>query len=310
MEQVQSEAVSDVVPVRNLFLVSYLKPFLAMSKPTVSLLVVVTLIPAMVMASEVGPSPLVVVAAVLGTFFASASAGIFNHVVEMESDKLMHRTRQRPLPIGRVTRLTAALAATILGLLSFVVLFFGAHPLAAWIALLANAFYVCVYTIFLKKRTVQNIVIGGAAGAVGPLIGWAAVSGTLSVDAWLQFFLIFMWTPPHFWALALKYKDDYARANIPMLPVVYGDQVTRKQIAVYAVLMVPVVIAIMWISQSSLPAWILNLGLTLSFAWMSLRLFLSGENKLAMPVFHLSCFYLFVIFSVLTVDQILLGKFL
>jgi protoheme IX farnesyltransferase len=185
------------------------RDYLVMTKPTISMLVVVTALPSMLMGAQTIPTFDKLFSVLFGTWLASGSAAVFNHLIEQDSDNLMGRTSRRPLPAGRISPVTATLFAIALGLISTVLLFFGASPLAALLAIGANAFYVVVYTMLLKRRTDQNIVIGGAAGAVGPLIGWAAVSDQLGIVPWLLFLLIFLWTPPHFWSLALKYKEDY-----------------------------------------------------------------------------------------------------
>ena len=256
-----------------------------MTKPTIGLLVVVTAVPTLIMAGEGFPSTPTIIAALLGTYLASGSAGVFNHLVDSDIDQVMDRTNRRPIPSGRVDKRLALALGVTLGLLSLFILYYWASPLAAIIALLANAFYVLVYTWFLKRRTVQNIVIGGAAGAVGPLIGWSAVSGDLGWPAWILYLIIFFWTPPHFWALAIKCKDDYARANIPMLPSVRGDEVTRKNILVYTLLLIPVVYSLYGYGFAGMTFVVASMLFTLYFAYLALRLFLTKKNTMAMPLF-------------------------
>jgi protoheme IX farnesyltransferase len=179
-----------------------------------------------------------------------------------------------------------------------------ANPFAAGVALSANIFYVVVYTLILKRLTVQNIVIGGAAGAVGPLIGWSAVQGDLGVAAWMMFALIFLWTPPHFWALAIKYKDDYARAGIPMLPVVSGDAVTRRDIMIYSwTLFIPIVILAI-VGSTGIFATAVSALLTIVFVKKAWDLFRSQSNEGAMPLFHYSCLYLFGVFGAISIERI------
>ena len=198
----------------------------------------------------------------------------------------------------------AYLGATLLGSVALITLYHLATPLAAFLAFGGHFFYVCFYTLYLKYKTPQNIVIGGAAGAVGPLIGWASVTNSLSVSSCLLFLIIFLWTPPHFWALSLKYKKDYAKAGIPMFPVIYGDQKTRKNIFLYTLSLIPTLIFFYYFEKSNLIFILSSLALTLYFIYLALRLYLSQNNKRAMPLFHYSCLYAFGIFGILTLDRL------
>ncbi len=290
------------------------RDYFQLTKPTISMLVVVTAVPAMLMPAmrgtgSIGASLPVALAALFGTWLASASASVFNHLLDHDVDMNMGRTRGRPLPSGRVSNRKAFWFATFLGVASWLMLDQLASPVSAWTAVAANAFYVLIYTAFLKRRTVQNIVIGGAAGAVGPLIGWAACTNDLGLvsawPAWVLFTIIFLWTPPHFWALAIKYKADYAAAHIPMMPVVRGDAVTRWQMLLYTISLVPAVGSLYWFGAAGLVYLIPSMLLTLLFVRYAWRLWLTGENSLAMPLFHYSCFYLFGIFGSLTADRFL-----
>jgi protoheme IX farnesyltransferase len=276
-----------------------------MMKPTISMLVVVTVVPALFMAQQDLPSLTIALASLIGTYLASGSAAIFNHLVDSDVDAHMKRTRTRPIPAGKVSSGKAAAFGVLLGVLSFFILYRWTSPLAAWIAVAANVFYVVIYTMYLKRRTVQNIVIGGAAGSVGPLIGWAAVTGELAWPAWVLFAIIFLWTPPHFWALAIKYKDDYARANIPMLPTVKGLEVTRRQIFGYTLTLVPAVLSLSFYGAAGWLYGVVSGILTLYFVWLAYKLLQSRENQRAMPLFYYSCFYLFGVFGALTLDQLL-----
>jgi protoheme IX farnesyltransferase len=227
---------------------------------------------------------------------------VFNHLLDADVDELMNRTKGRPMPARRVSQSSALIFGTALGAISLAILCAWTTPLAAVVALLANAFYVLVYTWFLKRRTDQNIVIGGAAGAVGPLIGWAAVSGSIDWPAWILFTVIFLWTPPHFWALALKYQKDYAAAGIPMLPVTRGEETTRRHIFLYTLTLFPPITALYGYGQVGLLYLAPSLAATLWFAWLAWKLWRDHSNAHAMPVFHYSCLYLFIIFGSLTVD--------
>lgn len=290
------------------------RTYFQLTKPTISMLVVVTAVPAMLMPSVAGLAQrpltmLTVLATLLGTWLASSSASVFNHLLDHDVDINMGRTRSRPLPSGRISNQKAFWFAVTLGVVSWLVLNFMASPVSAWTAVAANAFYVLVYTAFLKRRTVQNIVIGGAAGAVGPLIGWAAFANDLSFvsawPAWVLFTVIFLWTPPHFWALAIKYKEDYAAADIPMMPVVRGDAVTRWQMLLYTLSLIPVVAALYAGGAAGLIYLIPSMFLTLLFVRYAWQLWVTGDNTKAMPLFHYSCFYLFGIFGSLAVDRLI-----
>ncbi len=276
-----------------------------MMKPTISMLVVVTVVPALFMAQEGLPSFAVAMASLFGTFLASGSAAVFNHLVDSDIDQYMKRTRSRPIPSGKVSTAKAATFGTVCGIASFAILWIWATPLAAWLSLAANFFYVVIYTMYLKRRTVQNIVLGGAAGCVGPLIGWAAVTGDLAWPAWALFMIIFLWTPPHFWSLAIKYKDDYARAKIPMLPTIKGLEVTRRQIFLYTLTLVPTVLSLWAFGAAGWVYGVLSLILTLYFVWLAFVLLRTKENQRAMPLFYYSCFYLFGVFGALTIDQLM-----
>lgn len=277
-----------------------------MMKPTIALLVVVTAVPAMVMAAQGLPDPIVFIATLVGTMMSAAAAGVFNQVIDADIDLTMQRTKSRPLPTQQVSKPQAVSFGALLTGASFILLYEAASPLAAWISLAANAFYVVIYTIILKRRTVQNIVIGGAAGAVGPLIGWAAITNTLAWPAWALFIIIFLWTPSHFWALAIKYKDDYASANVPMLPVVKGEENTRFQIFIYGLTLLPPVIWLYAGGAAGLVYLIPALVLTLIYCYKCAKLYFSHSSASAMNVFLYSCVYLFALFAVLSVDQALL----
>lgn len=279
--------------------------YLPLTKPTISLLVVVTVVPSLFLATTSVPSLKVCFFTLLGTYLASASASVFNHILDADIDLQMARTRGRPVASGQVEVIPALLLASGLGILSLSILCAFANPLTAGIALSANLFYVLIYTLMLKRSTDQNIVIGGAAGSVGPLIGWAAVTGELSWPAWALFLIIFLWTPPHFWSLAIKYKKDYAVAKIPMLPVTRGDAETRKQIFLYTLTLFPPIIALYLFGAAGHLYGLSSLIATGYFSWKAWKLFRHADNAEAMPVFHYSCLYLFLIFGALTLDRLI-----
>lgn len=278
---------------------------LQMTKPTIGLLVVITAIPSLLLAEKAMPSLKVILGCLAGTMLASMSAGVFNHLVDAGLDFKMARTKRRPLPSGNTNPTQAAITATALGAISFTLLVLTTTWTAAWIALAANAFYVLIYTKFLKPRTPQNIVWGGAAGCVGPLIGWASVTGGVAWPALVLFGIIFAWTPPHFWALALKYKGDYAQAGIPMYPVVYGDEKTRKAILGYTLTLVPLVISLFVFRAAGMVYLFPALAMTLYFVWLALRLYREHSNERAMGFFYYSCIYLFGVFGALALDSLI-----
>jgi heme o synthase len=282
------------------------RDYFNLTKPTITLLVVVTVLPGILLASSGSlPKMTLIICSLVGTWLASSSAAVFNHLVDADIDRNMLRTKRRPVASGRVHNLNAMIFGVTLGVASFLVLSMGASLLAAGLAVIANAFYVLFYTMYLKRRTVQNIVIGGAAGAVGPLIGWASVEPTIGWPAIILFLIIFLWTPPHFWALAIKYKDDYAAAGIPMMPVVKGDQETRRQILLYTLSLLPVVASLTVLGDAGWVYLVGAMAFTIYFAWMAWKLFKTADNKLAMPLFHYSCLYLFGVFGALIIDRLI-----
>src|SRR5437879_5614066 len=216
------------------------RDYVALTKPRVVVLLEVTAVAAMVMAARGLPAWNLRIATVTGGWLAAAGANAINCWFDRDIDAAMGRTRSRPLPAGRIDPAHALWFGTVLAAAAFLLLSTAVNMLAASLTMAAFLFYVLVYTMWLKRTSMQNIVIGGAAGAMPPLVGWAAVTGNLSVSALFLFAIIFYWTPPHFWALALLIRRDYERAHVPMLPVVKGDRQTRQQIALYTVVMVAV----------------------------------------------------------------------
>jgi len=273
-----------------------------LTKPTIVLLIVVTSIPSVLMAFAGNFELGVFVGALLGTVLAAASASVLNHVFEAHLDRRMTRTRQRPLAARRVSRGRAVLFALSLGLAALAVLAWGTTVLAALLALSGIAFYALFYTLVLKPTTPQNIVIGGAAGAVGPLIGWAAVTGNLSWSAWLLFLVIFLWTPPHFWALAIHYCEDYRRASVPMYPVVHGVRKTQNLIVIYVIALLPVLVGLYAVSECSPLFFIASLALTLWFLVQAVLLRVGRGSEMAL--FRFSCYYILLLFGGLAIDQL------
>jgi heme o synthase len=231
---------SYVAPKARRRLVDTLGAYIALTKPRVIELLLVTTVPAMILADEGMPSLALIAAVLVGGALAAGGANTVNCWIERDRDQMMKRTRHRPLATGAVEPVPALIFGLVLEVLAFALLWSTANLLAASLALLAMLFYVFVYTIWLKPRSVQNIVIGGAAGAVPVLVGWAAVTGEVAAPAWVLFAVVFFWTPPHFWALAMRYRDDYAAAGIPMLPVVKDAKAVTRQMLLYSIVVVGV----------------------------------------------------------------------
>ncbi|MFN2448375.1 MAG: heme o synthase [Candidatus Baltobacteraceae bacterium] len=234
------------VSARAAWLLNMLGDYYELGKPRIMYLLLVTTAAAMIMAQRgIPPLPLFGWTMLAGAL-AAMSAGALNCVYDLDIDRIMKRTRSRPLPGGRLTIFQATAHACMMGVLSFAIFYLRVDHLAAWLSLAGNVFYVVMYTMVLKRRTAQNIVIGGAAGAVPPLVGWAAITHAIGGPAIGLFAIVFLWTPPHFWALALMTELDYHKAGIPMLPNVLGEKRTKNEIAVYSVLLVTATLALYW----------------------------------------------------------------
>jgi len=269
-------------------------------------LLLVSTLPAMVLAAKGLPSFSLVATTILAGTLSAGSANAFNMVIESESDKLMARTAKRPIVTGVISRVNAAIFASAIGILSLIIFWIFTTPLATLLAFIAIAFYVVVYTIGLKRRTSQNIVWGGAAGCMPVFIGWAAVTNSLSLTALAFFMVIFFWTPPHFWALAIKYKDDYSAAGIPMLPVVATKANVYRQMWFHTIMMIAS--SIWLILSAALPTWslVLTVALGLVFARELIALKESSPDyaKTAGKIFQWSITYLSLLSVVLVIAQL------
>ena len=270
-------------------------------------LLLVSTLPAMVLAAKGLPDFGLTVVTILAGTLAAGSANAFNMIIESDLDKLMARTSKRPIVTGLISKTKATIFASLIGAMSLILFWLYTTPLATWLALIAIAFYVLVYTMALKQRTSQNIVWGGAAGCMPVLIGWAAVTGDLSLTAWAFFFVIFFWTPPHFWALAIKYRDDYAAAGTPMLPVVATKNRVLGEMWFHTILMITS--SIWLISSAELPVWsmILTFALGLVFALQLIALKEGSPDygKVAGKIFQWSITYLSLLSVVLVIAQLL-----
>ncbi|PSB10424.1 protoheme IX farnesyltransferase [Pleurocapsa sp. CCALA 161] len=291
---------------QNQNLTEVIKSYYQLTKPRIIPLLLITTAASMWIASDGRVDPFLLLITLLGGTLAAASAQVMNCIYDQDIDYTMTRTRKRPIPSGKVQPRHALIFAIVLGVLSFSLLTIFANLLAALLAMSGIIFYMLIYTHWLKRHTTQNIVIGGAAGSIPPLVGWAAVTGDLSLTPWLLFAIIFLWTPPHFWALALMIKEDYAEVDIPMLPVVEGEEATVKQIWVYSLLVVPCSLLLMYPFG--------NLGIiygAIAFYLGSKFLYKAWKlkqdptsNQLAREMFKYSIFYMMLLSVGMIVDTL------
>lgn len=284
------------------------KDYLLLTKPRVISLLIVTTWTAMVMAAKGWPGTWLFILTGLGFYMAAGAAHAINMVIDRDIDKRTERTAKRAVAAGRISTRNASIFAGVLAIASFLLLCQAANLLSAAMAFSGLAFYVVVYTLVLKRRTWSNIVIGGAAGAFPPLVGWAAVTNELAPLAWLLFGIIFLWTPVHFWALAILIKDDYAKNGIPMLPVVRGDRATAWQMCWYAVFTVLISFAPFVIKENGVLAagWLYGIAavaLNVVLIWRSVELYREPTRPRASWLFHYSMLYLFLLFLALAVDR-------
>jgi protoheme IX farnesyltransferase len=280
--------------------------YLALLKPRVMSLVVFTGFAGLI-AAPGGLHPFLAAVAVMCIAIGAGAAGAINMWYERDIDALMERTRRRPIPAGRMAPDAALAYGVILSLFSVMLMGLAVNWVAAALLALANGFYVFVYTVWLKRRTPQNIVIGGAAGAFPPMIGWAAVTGTVGLEPIALFLIIFMWTPPHFWSLSLYREGDYAKAGIPMLPVVAGPAETKRQILIYAVLLAPLSLAPALLGAAGMLYGAVAFGLSLIFVLYALRVRFDRTLASARRMFGFSILYLFLVFAALIVDRAVAG---
>ena len=283
-----------------------IQSYYQLTKPRIIPLLVITTAAGMWLASDGEVDPLLLLATVVGGTLAAASAQTLNCIYDRDIDYDMERTRHRPIPSGRVQPRDALLFAIALGSLSFTLLAVFANLLSALLAMSGIVFYMGIYTHLLKRHTAQNIVIGGAAGAIPALVGWAAVTGELSWTAWLLFAIVFLWTPPHFWALALMIRDDYAKVGIPMMPVVAGEESTTRQIWYYTLIVVPATLLLIYpLGESGVVygAIALLLGsIFLKKAWQLLQA--PTDKQLARSMFKYSILYMMLLCTGMVVDSL------
>ncbi len=277
--------------------------YLELCKPRVVVLIVFTAVVGMFLAVPGWPPWNALLAGTLGIGLAASSAAAINHLLDHRIDARMNRTKRRPLASGKLTEGKVMIFAIILGILAMATLVIWVNSLTAMLTFLSLIGYAVVYTAWLKRATPQNIVIGGAAGAAPPILGWTAVTGTLDPQAMLLFLIIFVWTPPQFWALAIYRKEEYALVDIPMLPVTHGSSFTRLQILLYTILLV-IVTTLPYLTHMSGLVYLAGVSvLNLGFMWYALRMMSSKDILLPMHTFAFSITYLLVLFIFLLVDH-------
>lgn len=287
-------------------LLQVVQSYYQLTKPRIILLLLITTAAGMWMAAKGEVDPLLLLVTLAGGTLASGAANTINCIYDCDIDYIMERTRWRPIPSGRVKKRDALIFAIALTVLSFTLLTVFANLLAAVLAMAGIVFYVLVYTHWLKRHSVQNIVIGGAAGAIPPLVGWAAVTGDLSWAAWLLFGVIFLWTPPHFWALAMMIRDEYAEVGVPMLPVIEGDKATADQIWIYTLILVPATLLFVYPLNTAgavYGAMALFLGgIFIHKAWVLLQS--PDDRAVARSLFKYSILYMMLLCAGIVVDSL------
>ena len=281
------------------------RDFYEMCKPRVVMLMILTSLVGMFLAVP-GMVPLdVLIFGNLGIALVAGSGAAVNHLIDYKVDSLMRRTHNRPIPQGRVDPRHAAIFAAVIGVIGMAILLIWVNPLCAWLTLASFVGYAFIYTGYLKRATPQNIVIGGLSGAMPPLLGWSAVTGTVEPGALILVLIIFAWTPPHFWALAIHRKDDYAKTGIPMLPVTHGEHLTKLHILLYTIIMVMITL-LPWLTGMSGPLYLLGaVVLGAGFLLWAALLLWKPKASTAMDTFRYSIVYLMVLFIVLMVDHYL-----
>ena len=279
------------------------KNYYELCKPNVVLMMLLCALVGIVLASETLLPFMDIIIPLTGIALCSGSAAAINQIIDREADAEMDRTDKRPIPQGEVSVINASIFAFTIGILGVLILVYLVNTLTAILTVLALGGYAFIYTIYLKRATPQNIVIGGLAGAAPPLLGWASVTNSIEPNALLLVLIIFIWTPPHFWALAIYRKDDYAKQSIPMLPVTHGVAFTKLQIVLYTIILFLVSLFPYIVLMSGIIYLVSALVLSSLFLFYSVRLYLSDDDKYAMQTFWFSIYYIFLIFIALIVDH-------
>src|SRR5210317_594384 len=295
---------------RSFFSHEAFKSFYALTKPRVCALIVFTAIIGMFLSTP-GIVPLdILFFASIGIAFVSGAAAAFNCLIEEKIDAMMARTKGRPLPLGQVSQKETIIFSSVLGGLGLYLLYVFVNPLTAWLTLLTFFAYAVIYTVFLKPATPMNIVIGGASGAMPPVLGWAAVNNSVAPEALILFLIIFCWTPPHFWALALYRREEYAKVGMPMLPVTHGEKFTLLQIVLYTIILAIVTMMPFSIGMTGLIYLVIATILNVFFLYYVVMLYRKYSDKLSMKIFRYSIWYLGLIFLALLIDHYFKYKFI
>ena len=282
---------------------SLIKNYYELCKPNVVLMMLLCALVGIILASDTLLPLIEILVPLVGIGLCSGSAAAINQIIDREADAEMSRTDKRPIPQGEISVTNASIFAFVIGLLGVLILVYFVNSLTAILTIFALGGYAFIYTIFLKRATPQNIVIGGLAGAAPPLLGWAAVTNTIEPNALILVLIIFIWTPPHFWALAIYRKDDYAKQSIPMLPVTHGVAFTKLQIVLYTIILFLVSLFPYIVLMSGTIYLTSAIILSSLFLFYSIRLYLSDDDKYAMQTFWYSIYYIFLIFIALIVDH-------
>lgn len=282
---------------------SLIKNYYELCKPNVVLMMLLCALVGIILASDTLLPLIEILVPLVGIGLCSGSAAAINQIIDREADAEMSRTDKRPIPQGEISVTNASIFAFVIGLLGVLILVYFVNSLTAILTIFALGGYAFIYTIFLKRATPQNIVIGGLAGAAPPLLGWASVTNTIEPNALILVLIIFIWTPPHFWALAIYRKDDYAKQSIPMLPVTHGVAFTKLQIVLYTIILFLVSLFPYIVLMSGTIYLTSAIILSSLFLFYSIRLYLSDDDKYAMQTFWYSIYYIFLIFLALIVDH-------
>lgn len=283
-----------------------IKSYYLLCKPNVVYMMLICALVGMLLAEDTVSSIPTILIALLGIALCSGSAAAINQVIDRKADAAMTRTDQRPLPQGELSAFHASCFALVIGILGAVILFLFINTLTMILTLASLVGYAFIYTVYLKRATPQNIVIGGLAGAAPPLLGWASISNTIDPHALLLVLIIFVWTPPHFWALAIYRKDEYAKESIPMLPVTHGVAFTKLQIVLYTIILFIVSILPYIVLMSGGIYFVSAVILSSIFLYYSIKLYFSDDDAIAMKTFNFSIYYIFLIFVALLLDHYLI----
>jgi protoheme IX farnesyltransferase len=284
---------------------SRIRQFYALTKPRVVSLIVFTAVIGMFLATPGMVPPVILIAATIGIALVAGAAAAVNCLVEQKIDALMTRTKYRPLPRGQITPLETLIFSGIVGGIGLALLYHGVNALTMWLTLATFVGYAIIYTVILKPMTPQNIVIGGASGAMPPVLGWAAVTGDVTSQALTLFLIIFAWTPPHFWALALYRKHEYAKAGVPMLPVTHGDKFTRLHVLLYTIVLLACSALPFVTRLSGMTYLVAAMALGAVFLFYAVKIYVEYSDELARRTFRYSILYLTLIFAALLVDHYL-----